>query len=105
MHLRRRTLVQSLVLASSVPLAEMRPALAASEAAEINRDSAAALARLYGVDRRASSLGPKAAGILIFPKIVKAGFIFEGQGGKGALRADSDEVGHRFRSKPATCSD
>jgi len=92
MHLRRRNLVQSLVVASSLPLAEMRPAYGASEAAEINGDSTAALARLYRVDRRASSLGPKAAGILIFPKIVKAGFIFGGQGGKGALR-----VGNRSR--------
>ena len=92
MQLRRRTLTQSLVLASSLPLAEMHPALAASEAAEITKDSTAALARLYRVDRRASSLGPKAAGILIFPKIVKAGFIFGGQGGKGALR-----IGDRSR--------
>jgi lipid-binding SYLF domain-containing protein len=92
MHLHRRTLVQSLVLASSLPLAEMRLAFAASEAAEIDKDSTAALARLYRADRRASSLGPKAAGILIFPKIVKAGFIFGGQGGKGALR-----IGDRSR--------
>jgi len=28
--------------------------------------------------------GPRAVGILIFPKIVKAGFIFGAQGGKGA---------------------
>ena len=94
MHLRRRNLVQSLVVASSLPLAEMRPAYGASEAAEINGDSTAALARLYRVDRRASSLGPKAAGILIFPKIVKAGFIFGGQGGKGALRVGDRSTGY-----------
>ena len=43
---------------------------------------------LEGVCRRA----PKAAGTLIFPRVVKAGFIFGGQGGKGALR-----VGGRTR--------
>jgi len=63
----------------------MHSALAATEAAQIARDSSAALTRLYRIDRRASSLGPKAEGILVFPKIVKAGFIFGAQGGKGIL--------------------
>lgn len=86
MHLDRRTLLQSVVLAGVLPATDMHAALAASEAAQIDRDSTAALTRLYGIDRRASSLRPNAAGILIFPKIVKAGFIFGAQGGKGVLR-------------------
>src|SRR5215472_9766250 len=60
-------------------------ALAASDATEIQRDSAEALRRLYAVDRRAAALGQKAVGILVFPKIVKGGFIFGAEGGKGAL--------------------
>lgn len=92
MHLHRRTLLQSLALAGALPVAGMNAAQAATEAAEIARDSSAALTQLYSVDRRASSLGPRAAGILIFPKIVKAGFIFGAQGGKGAL-----EIGGRWR--------
>ena len=36
--------------------------------------------------------GPRAVGILIFPKIVRAGFIFGAQGGRGALA-----VGRRWR--------
>jgi lipid-binding SYLF domain-containing protein len=92
MHLHRRTILRSLPLAGALPAAEIRAALAATEASEIARDSAAALARLYGIDRRASALGPRAAGILIFPKIVKAGFIFGAQGGKGALA-----IGRRWR--------
>jgi lipid-binding SYLF domain-containing protein len=92
MHPHRRTILRSLVLAGALPAAEMRMALAANEASEIARDSAAALARVYGIDRRASALGPRAAGILIFPKIVKAGFIVGAQGGKGALA-----IGRRWR--------
>ena len=94
MHFHRRTLLQSAVLAGALPAAGMHAALAASEAAEIDRDSTAALAVLLSVDRRASSLGPRAAGILIFPKIVKAGFIFGAQGGKGALRIGGRSRGY-----------
>src|ERR1700733_6924118 len=66
-------------------LLEARSAFAASDAAEIDRDAAAALRRLYASEHRTVSLGQKAVGILVFPKIVKAGFIFGGQGGKGVL--------------------
>jgi len=88
----RRTILRSLVLAGALPAAEIRAALAATEASDIARDSSAALARLYGIDRRASALGPRAVGVLIFPRIVKAGFIFGAQGGKGALA-----VGRQWR--------
>jgi lipid-binding SYLF domain-containing protein len=89
----RRKFLRSASSATAMALIGAKAALAASEAAEIDRDASAALQRLYGVDRRAASLRPKAAGILIFPKIVKAGFIFGAQGGKGALR-----IGDRTRS-------
>lgn len=92
MHLHRRTLLGPLALAGVLPFAARHAALAANEAVQIARDSSAALTQLYSVDRRASSLGPRAAGILIFPKIVKAGFIFGAQGGKGAL-----DIGGQWR--------
>jgi lipid-binding SYLF domain-containing protein len=72
-------------VAGSVILCGTRASFAASEAVEIDRNANSALHRLYAEDRRASELGQKAAGILVFPKIVKAGFIFGGQGGKGVL--------------------
>ena len=62
-----------------------REAMADSDASQISRDATAALRRLDATDHRAVTLGQKAAGILVFPKIVKAGFIFGGQGGKGVL--------------------
>jgi lipid-binding SYLF domain-containing protein len=69
-------------------------AFAASDAAEIDRDAAAALRRLYAAEHRTVSLGQKAAGILVFPKIVKAGFIFGAQGGKGVLRVHNHINGY-----------
>jgi lipid-binding SYLF domain-containing protein len=83
---RRNLLYPGLAVTASVLLLPSSRAAAASDAAEIDQDATEALRRLYRVDRRARALGPKAAGILIFPKIVKAGFIFGAQGGKGALR-------------------
>ena len=94
MDLTRRRLVQSAVIASSATLIIGRTARAASEAADIDRDSTAALSRLYKIDPNAGSLRTKAAGILIFPRIVKAGFIFGGQGGKGELRVDNHVRGY-----------
>lgn len=83
---RRNIVPIAAAAAASMALLGNPRASAASDAAEIDRDATAALRRLYRVDRRAAALGPNAAGILIFPKIIKAGFIFGAQGGKGALR-------------------
>jgi lipid-binding SYLF domain-containing protein len=81
----RRNIVRTAAVTAPGMLFGVRAALAASDAAQISRDAAAALRRLNATDRRAVTLGQKAAGILVFPKIVMAGFIFGGQGGKGVL--------------------
>jgi lipid-binding SYLF domain-containing protein len=85
MRLTRRSAIRVAATAGPVILFGAREGFAASDAAQIERDSAAALHRLYAADHRAAGLGKKAAGILVFPKIVKAGFIFGAQGGKGVL--------------------
>ncbi len=61
------------------------PASAAASAAEINRDVKSALEKLYAKTPAAKALGEKAKGILVFPGIVKAGFLVGGQYGEGAL--------------------
>jgi lipid-binding SYLF domain-containing protein len=83
---RRNIVPLAAAAAASIALLGSTRASAASDAAEIDRGATAALRRLDRADHRAAALGPKAAGILIFPKIIKAGFIFGAQGGKGALR-------------------
>jgi lipid-binding SYLF domain-containing protein len=66
------------------PWVSVSSALAAS-AAEINKDASAALAKLYEKVPEARTLAAEAKGILIFPSIIKAGFIFGGQYGEGVL--------------------
>ena len=63
-------------------------------AAEINREAAAALKLLYDSEPAAKALGAKAKGILVFPSIIKAGFIVGGQYGEGALRKRDKTVAY-----------
>ncbi|MGH8601956.1 MAG: YSC84-related protein [Gammaproteobacteria bacterium] len=52
---------------------------------EIDRDVKFALTKLYGSSPNARALAQRAKGILVFPSIVKGGFIFGMQYGEGAL--------------------
>ena len=70
-----------------------RPAAAAS-AAEINRDVKNALAKLYAKSPSAKAMAEKAKGILVFPAIVKGGFIVGGQYGEGALLKGGKTAGY-----------
>ena len=94
MNSSRRSAIRAVAAMGPLMLFGAREAVAASDAAQIDRDAAAALRRLYASDRRAAGLGLKAMGILVFPKIVKAGFIFGGQGGKGVLRVHNHIDGY-----------
>jgi len=57
----------------------------AATAQDINRDSQQALNRLYRTNPVAEDISHRAKAILIFPNIVKAGFIFGGAYGEGEL--------------------
>src|SRR5438093_12172836 len=83
-----------LALALVVTLSmDPRPAAAAS-AAEINRDVDAALTRLYADVPDARTLGERARAVLVFPNVVKAGFLFGAQYGDGALRRQGRTVAY-----------
>jgi lipid-binding SYLF domain-containing protein len=69
---------------AAMPLMRPYPVLAASGAA-LNREAAAALQTLYERTPAAKEVGAKAKGILVFPSIIKAGFIVGGQYGEGSL--------------------
>src|SRR5258707_5669570 len=75
-------------------------ALAASASA-IDRDAKAALAQLYQNVPGAKALGDKAVAVLVFPSIVKGGFIIAGQFGDGALRKGGKTVAY-YRSLAAS---
>jgi lipid-binding SYLF domain-containing protein len=89
---RSLTLACVVITTALAPTAS-RPARAAT-AAELNRESAAALSKLYASQPSAKILGQKAKGILVFPGIVKAGFMFGGAIGEGVLRKNGRVAGY-----------
>jgi lipid-binding SYLF domain-containing protein len=75
-------------------------ALAAS-AKQIDRNVTQSLTTLYKNNPGAKALGDKAVGVLVFPSIVKGGFIIAGQFGDGALRKNGKTVAY-YRSLAAS---
>ena len=66
----------------------------AASAAEIDRDVEAALKELYVSSPAAKDLSTKAKAILVFPSIVKGGFMVGGQYGEGALIKEGKTTGY-----------
>jgi lipid-binding SYLF domain-containing protein len=66
----------------------------AASAAKIDRDVNAALKGLMGSSPAAKELAKISKAVLVFPKIVKGGFIVGGQYGEGALRQGGKTVGY-----------
>jgi len=60
-------------------------AVHAQSAEKVNLEVDHALRRLYANNPIARALGQKAVAVLVFPSIIKAGFVFAAQYGRGAL--------------------
>ncbi len=90
----------SVIAAIATNAVNARTALAAS-ASEINRNVTQSLTTLYHTTPGAKALADQAKGVLVFPSIVKGGFIIAGQYGDGALRKRGKTVGY-YRSIAAS---
>jgi lipid-binding SYLF domain-containing protein len=66
----------------------------AASAGEINASVNATLDRFYRQIPGARELSARAAGVLVFPTVVKAGFGVGGEYGKGAMRIGGKTVGY-----------
>lgn len=73
-----------LLMAATFALAAAAPAARAGDA-ELVRNSRRALESLTSTNKAARDLGKKATAVLVFPKMIKAGFLFGGQIGDGVL--------------------
>lgn len=80
----RRYANQMILLAALAVFLIAGPALART-GAEIQRDAEIALQKLYAGSPAAKELSKVAKGILIFPRVIKGGFMVGGQYGEGAL--------------------
>jgi lipid-binding SYLF domain-containing protein len=68
--------------------------LGSNNAAQADAAATAALQNLYASRPAAKALGSKAKAILIFPDVVKAGFLWGGELGNGVLRQNGKTVGY-----------
>jgi lipid-binding SYLF domain-containing protein len=66
----------------------------AASAAELDQSAKAALRSLYASNPAAQAVGKKAKAILVFPSIVKGGFLVGAQHGDGALLVNGKTVGY-----------
>jgi lipid-binding SYLF domain-containing protein len=91
----------ALVLAMTLLITLNARAARAASANEIDRNATEALETLYATEPGAKDLAAQAKGVLVFPNIVKGGFIIAGQYGDGALRKEGRTVGY-YRSIAAS---
>jgi len=91
MILNRRRLIAGLAI-----FAPIASALAAAQKIDPQADQAAAasLRKLIASSPVARALNEKATAVLVFPKIVKVGFILGGAYGEGVLRQGDRSVGY-----------
>ena len=92
-HLRLLTRVRLFVAGAALSLA-MLSAMVASAASGVDADAEAALKKLYASVPTAKMIGGRAKAVLVFPRIVKAGFLVGGQYGEGVLLQAGTIVGH-----------
>jgi len=97
---RMRVPAVALLLAAVVALTSVPLARAASRQ-ELERDSRQALRNLIANNTSARLLSEKARAVLVFPNIVKAGFMFGGQIGDGVL-FKNDRVAGIYNSVAAS---
>ncbi|HEY1561964.1 MAG TPA: YSC84-related protein [Caulobacteraceae bacterium] len=81
-------------LTAAAALASLAGGADAASRGEINANADAAMSHLFEFSPRARDLADHARGVLIFPHIVKAGFIFGGAGGEGVLRIGGRSVAY-----------
>lgn len=87
----QRISISTLLLAALLALMLAAPAAHAASAAEIDRDVDKALADFRKIDGADAFLGI-AKGVLVFPKVYKAGIGVGGEYGEGALRIGGKTV-------------
>ena len=91
----RRTLLSLLLVAAAIfSLGAISSRANAATAEDLNREAAQALQTLYKTTPIAADISKKAKGVLVFPKIVKAGPVFGGSYGEGVLTKDSTFAGY-----------
>jgi len=86
--------MKSLALLLTALVLLTTPRADATPAAQLRRESAEALEKLYETKPGTRELGDKAVAILVFPSVIKAGFMIGGQRGDGVLFKKGQAAGY-----------
>jgi lipid-binding SYLF domain-containing protein len=89
--------IRGIVLAAAVAMAAIMPGIMshpayAATAQDLHKDADQALKTLYKTSLVAEAMSKKARGILVFPNVIKAGFVFGGSYGEGVLMEGPEVV-------------
>jgi lipid-binding SYLF domain-containing protein len=90
----RRSLITGLTTLGAVGFTGFSVAAAPTSDPAANRAAADALRKLISANSAALTLNDKAVAVLIFPRIVKVGFLLGGAYGEGVLRQRDKTVGY-----------
>ena len=90
-YVRWATIPMAFVLFVSMSLSPNRAVAASAE--ELNRECEKALEALYEKSTTAKAIGENSKGVLVFPGIIKGGFLIGGQYGEGVLLTKGKEPG------------
>jgi len=91
---RRFSLLSTLTLFTALAIAAIAAPTQAQNTAQLDASAKHALSRLTASVPAAKALAKDAAAILVFPKIVKAGFVFGAQYGEGVLLRGGKPAGY-----------
>lgn len=89
-RLRFGFLTSLLALAITMPVRNS----SAATGAEIDNRVGLAMQRLHSEVKGSEAVTGKASGVLVFPEVIKAGFVIAGEGGQGALMIGGKIVAH-----------
>jgi lipid-binding SYLF domain-containing protein len=93
MTMKRMRMQGMALLLAAIVVSMSAPAALAGSKEQVAQDARRALKDLYANNTAAKLIGPKAKAILVFPHIVKAGFMFGGQMGDGLLTKGGKRAG------------
>jgi lipid-binding SYLF domain-containing protein len=105
MTMQRRNFVRTgaaAIAVAALPLAVFTPTISLAATSEsnaakrqsINEKIQSTMSQLYANVKGSRELVEKAAGVLVFPSVLQAGFVVGGQYGEGALRVGGKSVGY-----------
>jgi len=84
----------AVLLVTVAALAWLSTSVHAATARELDRDGRRALQELYAKNPKAAQIANQSTATLVFPTIIKAGFIFGAHGGDGVLISNGATVGY-----------